>query len=158
MLSGDLRYLELLKRTYPKIQKHSYEIGRRTYTYMFAANSEIKKLFKNTPPEQSQRLIDTIILFCEGVDNFKPIYDRLDKIAHIHIRHGIKNEFYPVMKNAFVKSLCETFKTDESNELVSAWSYGFDRLSYELIHIEDLIRKYTNDQVSLEEYSEYQEY
>lgn len=142
MLSGDMRYLELLSRTYSTIKEHSHEIGERTYKNMFADNSEIKHLFKNTPPEQAQRLIDTIIFFCEEVDNFTLIYEKLDKIAHIHIQHGVKNEYYPVMKKAFVKALCDTLGIDRSNKLVDAWSYGFDRLEEELIHIENLIRKY----------------
>jgi len=143
MLSGDLRYIEALKRTYPTIKEHSYEIGVRTYKNMFAANLEIKNLFENTPPEQSQRLIDTVILYCEEIDNFELIYDKLDKIAHVHIQHGVKNGYYPIMKNAFIKALCDTLDLEEANELVQAWSYGLDKLSHELIHAENLIRKYS---------------
>jgi hemoglobin-like flavoprotein len=143
MLSGDMRYLELLSRSYSTIEARSHEIGERTYKNMFATSSEIRFLFKNTPPEQAQRLIDTIIFFCEEVDNFTLIYEKLDKIAHIHIQHGVKNEYYPVMKNAFVQALCDTLRIDKSNKLVHAWSYGFDRLAEELIHIENLIRKYS---------------
>ena len=142
MLSADMNKLYLLKLTYPKIKKLSYEIGEKTYKYMFADNPEIKKLFKNTPPEQAQRLIDTIIFYCERIDNLKLIYDKLDKIAHIHIEYGVKNEYYPYMKKAFIKALCETLQFEETDELISAWKYGFERLSYELIHIEDLIRKH----------------
>lgn len=52
MLSGDLRYVELLKRTYPSIKKHSHDIGEQTYKNMFASSDEIKQLFKDTPPAQ----------------------------------------------------------------------------------------------------------
>ena len=158
MLSADLRYIELLKRTYPIIKAHSHDIGVETYKNMFAENLEIKLLFQNTPPEQAQRLIDTIIFYCEVVDNFTLIYDKLDKIAHIHIQHGVKKEYYPVMKKAFVKALCDTLKVDETSELVHAWSFGIDRLSYELIHIEDLIRKYSKGNLQLEKYSEYTDF
>ena len=145
MLSANLRYLELLKRTYPKIKEYSHEIGEKTYKNMFAESPEIKQLFKDTPPEQAQRLIDTIIFYCERVDNFKLIYDRLDKIAHVHIKYGVKNEYYPVMKKAFVNAVCDTLQVDDSDEIVKAWIYGFNCLTYELIHIEDLIRKHSNN-------------
>ena len=144
MLSGDLRYFELLKRTYPSIKAHSQEIGRRTYMNMFEANPEIKELFKNTPPTQSQRLIDTVMLYCEIGDNFELLYGQLDNIAHVHINHHVKNEYYPVMKKAFLKALCDTLEIEESSELAQAWNYGFSRLSDELIHIENLIRKYSD--------------
>ncbi len=143
MLSGDLRYIELLKRTYPIIEAHRHDIGDRTYKNMFAADTEIKNLFKNTPPEQSQRLIDTIIFYCTEVDNFKLVFDKLDIIAHIHIQHGIKNEYYPIMKQAFKKAICDSLDVDETDELVIAWIYGLDKLSQELIHVENLIRKHT---------------
>ena len=71
MLSGGLRYFELLKHTYPSIKAHSHEIGNRTYMNMFSANAEIKALFNNTPPEQAGRLIDTVMLYCEEADNFE---------------------------------------------------------------------------------------
>ncbi len=144
MLSSDSQKLELLKQTYPKVKAHSHEIGEKTYAYMFAENSEIRKLFKNTTPEQSQRLVDTIMLYCGEVDNFNLIYAKLDKIAHIHIQYGIKNEYYPFMKKAFIQALRDTLKADATEELVHVWAYWFDRLSIELIHIEDLIREYQN--------------
>lgn len=143
MLSGDVKYLEILKRTYPTIKQHSLEIGMRTYKNMFEADSEIKNIFENTPPKQSQRLIDTVILYCEQVDNFNLIFDKLDKIAHIHIQYGVKNSYYPIMGKAFIKALCDTLEVDETNELVEAWSYGLNELSQELMHAENLIRKYS---------------
>ena len=155
MLSADMRYLELLKRTYPKIKEHSYEIGEKTYVYMFEESSDIKKIFKNTPPEQAQRLIDTIIFFCQSIDNFNVIYDRLDKIAHVHVKYKVKNNYYPIMKKALTKALCETLNVVESDELVRTWIYGFDCLSLELIHIEDLIRKYSEQDFFPEVYSDY---
>ena len=146
MLSGELRYLEALKRTYPAIKQHSHEIGEKTYNNMFADNVEIKQLFKNTPPSQSERLIDTIILYATEIDNFKLIYGKLDDIAHVHVQHHVKNEFYPIMKKAFTNALCDTLNLDKTNDLVKAWSYGITMLSQELIHIEDLIRKYTKEE------------
>ena len=85
MLSGDLRYLEVLKRTYSAIKQHSHEIGEKTYKNMLADNVEIKQLFKNTPPSQSERLIDTIILYLTEIDHFKLIYEKLNNIAHVHV-------------------------------------------------------------------------
>lgn len=150
MLSGDMRYFELLKRTYPSIKAHSHEIGNRTYLNMFAANKEIKKLFKNTPPAQAQRLIDTVMLYCEIGDNFELLYGKLDDIAHIHINHHVKDEYYPIMQKAFLKALCDTLEIDESSELAQAWMFGFNRLSDELIHIENLIRKYSDEKFSIQ--------
>ena len=150
MLSGDMRYFELLKRTYPSIKEHSHEIGNRTYLNMFAANKEIKKLFKNTPPTQAQRLIDTVMLYCEIGDNFELLYGKLDDIAHVHINHHVKDEYYPIMQKAFLKALCDTLEIDESSELAKAWMFGFNRLSDELIHIENLIRKYSDENISIQ--------
>ena len=150
MLSGDMRYFELLKRTYPSIKAHSHEIGNRTYLNMFAANKEIKKLFKNTPPTQAQRLIDTVMLYCEIGDNFELLYGKLDDIAHVHINHHVKDEYYPIMQKAFLKALCDTLEIDESSELAQAWMFGFNRLSDELIHIENLIRKYSDENNSVQ--------
>lgn len=146
MLSANLRYLELLKRTYPIIKNHSHEIGEKTYNYMFAENSDIRNLFNNTPPSQSERLIDTIILYATEVDNFELIFGKLDKIAHVHIQHHVENDYYPIMKKAFTQSLCDVLNLDKDDELVGAWSYGIAKLSQELIHIEDLIRKYTKEE------------
>ena len=150
MLSGDLRYFELLKRTYPSIKAHSHEIGNRTYLNMFAANKEIKTLFKNTPPTQAQRLIDTVMLYCEIGENFELLYGKLDNIAHVHINHHVKDEYYPIMQKAFLKALCDTLEVDESSELAQAWMFGFNRLSDELIHIENLIRKYSDEKISIQ--------
>ena len=142
MLSGDLKYLELLKRSYPLIKAHDLEIGKKTYQNLFAAHPEVEILFTNTSPGQAQKFIDAILFYCTKADNFNIFYNRLDKIAHAHSNAGIKNEYYPHMKNAFLDALRSTLKKDATDELLRTWSYGFDRLSYELIHIENLLRKY----------------
>ena len=144
MLSGHIKVFELLKRTYPEVKKHSLELGDRTYANMFHSHPELKELFKNTPPGQSQRLVDAILFYCQEVENFELFYDRLDKIAHVHIQAGIKNEFYAYMEEAFIKAIKEVFKQDATKELIHAWEYGFESLSNELIHAENLIRKYSN--------------
>ena len=144
MLSGNIKVFELLKRSYPLIKKHSLELGDRTYSHMFSQHPEIRTLFENTPPGQSQRLVDAILFYCQEVENYELFYDRLDKIAHVHIKAGIKNEYYPYMKEAFIKAIQDVFKDEATHELIRAWKYGFESLSNELMHAENLIRKYSN--------------
>ena len=143
MLSGNIKVFELLSRTYPLIKEHKLEIGDRTYANMFKEHPELKELFENTSPGQSQRLVDAILFYSQEVENYELFYDRLDEIAHAHISAGIKNEYYAYMKDAFIKALKEVFKDDATDELIRAWKYGFDSLSNELIHAENLIRKYS---------------
>ena len=142
MLSGNIKVLELLKRSYSTIKKHGDEIGEKTYANMFEAHPEIQSLFANTPPGQAQRLIDAVLFYCEETENFKLYYEQLDKIAHAHIKAGVKDNYYPIMKTAFLTALQEVLGADATDELVHAWAYGFDSLSNELMHIENLIRKY----------------
>jgi nitric oxide dioxygenase len=150
MLSGNIKVFELLKRSYPLIKKYRLEIGDKTYSKMFDEHPDLAKLFKKTLPGQSQRLVDAILFYCQEVDNYEKFYDQLDKIAHVHIKVGIKNEYYPYMKSAFVSALREVLKEKATDELVRAWQYGFDSLSNELIHIENLIRKYSNPMTPIE--------
>ncbi len=143
MLSGSVKTYELLQRSYPQIKKHKTQIGEKTYEHMFTSHPELKALFKDTPPGQSQRLIDAILFYAHEVTNYELFYKQLDKIAHAHIKAGVKNEFYPHMKEAFVKALEDVLQDDADDDLLSAWKYGFDSLSNELIHAENLIRKYS---------------
>lgn len=142
MLSGNIKKLEVLKRSYSMIKEHGNEIGEKTYQNMFDAHPELKSLFSKTPPGQAQRLIDAILFYCIEADNYSLFYERLDKIAHVHIVAGIKNEYYPYMKQAFLSALRHVLEAKANEELVHAWEYGFDSLSNELMHIENLIRKY----------------
>ncbi len=145
MLSGSIKIMELLNRTYPIIQQHRIELGDKTYFNMFRDHPDIKQLFKDTSPGQSQRLVDAILFYCQEIENYELFYDRLDQIAYVHIKVGIKNEYYAYMKEAFISALREVLKDDASEELVRAWSYGFDSLSNELIHVENLLRKHAAD-------------
>ena len=144
MLSSNIKVFELLKRSYPLIKKHSLEIGDITYSNMFDHHPELKELFKNTPTGQSQRLVDAILFYCQEIENYELFYNRLDEIAHVHIKAGIKNEYYPYMKEAFIGAIHDVLRDKATQELIRAWKYGFDSLSNELIHAENLIRKYSN--------------
>lgn len=141
MLSADIQSIELLKRTYPLVKRYSHEIGEHTYQYLFKDHPDLKKLFGNTSPGQAQRLMDTILFYCEEPENYSIFYDKLDQIAQIHIAIGIKDEYYEYMKLAFVKALKEVLQSDADTAFIRAWEYGFDSLSNELIHIDRLIRK-----------------
>ena len=142
MLSGNIKKLELLKRSYPQVKKHAIKIGELTYKNLFDSHPEIQKLFINTPSGQAQRLMDAILLYCVEADNYNLFYDKLDNIAHVHISSGIKNEYYSFMKEAFINALHSVLKEEATHDLVHAWAYGFDSLSNELIHVENLVRKY----------------
>ncbi len=144
MLSGNIKIIELLSRSYPLIKKHRIELGDKTYINMFKSHPETKLLFQDTSPGQSQRLIDTILFYCQEVENYELFYERLDQIAYIHIKVGIKNEYYTYMKEAFISALREVLQNDATDEIIRAWTYGFNSLSNELIHIENLLRKHTS--------------
>ena len=142
MLSADIKHIELLKRTYPLVKQNSVEVGSHTYAHMFKKNPELKKLFASTSPGQAQRLMDAILFYCEEVDNYNIFYERLDAIAQVHIKAGVKNEFYVEMKDAFLLALQEVLGEEADKNFLRAWEYGFESLANELIHIENLIRKY----------------
>ena len=145
MLSGNIKIMELLSRSYPLIKQHRVELGDKTYLNMFRDHPEIKVLFKDTSPGQSQRLMDAILFYSQEVENYELFYDRLDQIAYVHTKVGIKNEYYGYMKDAFISALREVLKNEATDEMVRAWSYGFDSLSNELIHVENLLRKHAAD-------------
>jgi len=142
MLSANIFQLEVLKRSYSLLKEHDLEIGKQTYENIFESHPELKAMFKNTSEVQGKKLIDAILFYCVEADNYELFYERLDMIAQVHIKVGIKNEFYPLMKDAFISSIKSVLKDKASNEIVHAWRYGFDSLSNELIHVENLIRKH----------------
>ena len=142
MLSGNIKIIELLSRSYPLIKQYRLELGDKTYFNMFHDHPETKRLFKDTSPGQSQRLIDAILFYCQEVENYELFYERLDQIAYVHLKAGIKNEYYSFMKEAFISALREVLQDAATEEMIRAWSYGFDSLSNELIHIENLLRKH----------------
>ena len=142
MLSANVIHLEILKRTYALLKENDVAIGKSTYETMFQSHPELKEMFRNTTEVQGRKLIDAILFYCIEADNYEAFFDRLDSIAHVHIHAGIKNEFYPYMKEAFLTSIKSVLKDKTTDELIYAWSYGFDSLSNELIHVENLIRKH----------------
>lgn len=141
MLSGNIKKLELLYRSYPKIHHVAATIGKKTYEIMFKEHPETKELFAKTTPGQAQRLIDAVLFYCEETENFEMFFDRLDVIAHAHINAGVKPKFYPYMEEAFIQALRSILKNEISESEIGAWRYGFKSLAAELIHIENLARK-----------------
>lgn len=91
--------------------------------------------------------MDAILFYCEEPENYSIFYDKLDHIAQIHIVVGIKNEYYAYMKHAFISALKKVLKSEADAKFIHAWEYGFDSLSNELIHIENLIRKYKQREI-----------
>ncbi len=142
MLSANIIHLEALKKSYPLLKENDVAIGKSTYENMFKSHPELKTMFKNTSTIQGKKLIDAILFYCEEADNYELFYEKLDAIAHIHTGVGVKNEYYSYMKDAFIDGIRNVLKNKATDQLVSAWSYGFDSLSNELIHIENLVRKH----------------
>tara|TARA_R110002049_G_scaffold13509_3_gene58875 strand:+ start:225238 stop:225672 length:435 start_codon:yes stop_codon:yes gene_type:complete len=142
MLSANIIHLEALKRSYALIKKHGDEIGKQTYENMFEKHPELKSKFRNTSSVQGKKLIDAILFYCIEADNYELFYHKLDTIAHVHIQADIKNEYYPYMKEAFINAIQSVLGNAATKELINAWRYGFDSLSNELIHAENLVRKH----------------
>ena len=120
---------ELVKKTWVMVVPIADTAAELFYGRLFELEPGYKAMFKNDMTEQGKKLMKTINIAVEALDDLEPLIPTLKQMGADHVAYGVKDRDYNVVGASLLwtleKGLGETF----TDEVRNAWGAVYDVLA-----------------------------
>jgi hemoglobin-like flavoprotein len=120
---------ELVQKTWVKVVPISETAAELFYGRLFELEPEYKAMFKNDMTEQGKKLMKTINIAVEALDDVEPLVPTLKQMGADHAGYGVKDRDYNVVGAALLWTLEKGLGDDFNDEVKNAWGAVYELLA-----------------------------
>ncbi len=99
------------------------------YGRLFELEPSYRQMFKNDMTEQGKKLMKTINLAVEALDDIEPLVPTLKQMGADHAGYGVVNRDYNVVGAALLWTLEQGLGEAFTDEVKNAWAAVYDVLA-----------------------------
>ena len=121
--------IELVKKTWVMVVPIADTAAELFYGRLFQLEPSYKALFKNDMTEQGKKLMKTINIAVEALDDVEPLIPVLKKMGADHVGYGVKDRDYNVVGAALLWTLEQGLGDAFTDEVKSGWAAVYDVLA-----------------------------
>jgi hemoglobin-like flavoprotein len=103
------------------------------YDRLFTIAPEVKPLFKGDITEQGRKLMGTLAVVVNGLNNLDAVVPVAQQLAVRHVGYGVKAEHYAPVGAALIWTLEQGLKDDFTPKVREAWIAAYNTLSGAMI-------------------------
>lgn len=120
---------ELVKKTWVMVVPIADTAAELFYGRLFELGPEYKALFKHEMTEQGKKLMKTINIAVESLDNLESLIPTLKKMGADHVGYGVKNSDYNTVGAALLWTLEKGLGDAFTDEVKNAWGAVYEVLA-----------------------------
>lgn len=121
--------IELVRKTFAKIQPVSDKAAEMFYRHLFETDPSLRQLFKRDIKKQGRMLMQMIDFAVKGLDDPEIILPAIQALGKRHVGYGVKEEYYETVGNALLWTLEQGLGDDFTLEVKEAWSEAYKLLA-----------------------------
>ena len=120
---------ELVKKTWVMVVPIADTAAELFYGRLFELEPDYKAMFKNDMTEQGKKLMKTINIAVEALDNLEPLIPVLKQMGANHVGYGVKDRDYNVVGAALLWTLEKGLGEAFTDEVRNAWGAVYEVLA-----------------------------
>lgn len=120
---------ELVQKTWVMVVPIADTAAELFYGRLFELEPEYKKMFKHDMTEQGKKLMKTINIAVEALDDVEPLVPVLKKMGADHAGYGVKERDYNVVGAALLWTLEKGLGDAFTDEVKNAWGAVYELLA-----------------------------
>jgi hemoglobin-like flavoprotein len=120
---------ELVQKTWVMVVPIADTAAELFYGRLFELEPEYKAMFKNDMTEQGKKLMKTINIAVEALDDVEPLIPVLKKMGADHVGYGVKDRDYNVVGAALLWTLEKGLGDAFTDEVKNAWGAVYEVLA-----------------------------
>ena len=121
--------IELVKKTWIMVVPIADKAAELFYGRLFELEPSYRQMFKNDMTEQGKKLMKTINLAVEALDDIEPLVPTLKQMGADHAGYGVVNRDYNVVGAALLWTLEQGLGEAFTDEVKNAWAAVYDVLA-----------------------------
>lgn len=115
------RQIGLIQSSFSKVEPIADAAAEIFYAKLFSYDPSLKSLFKGDMKSQGRKLMNTLKIAVNGLDDLNTLVPVLQKLAVKHIDYGVSVDDYTPVGNALINTLAEGLGADFDVETKQAW-------------------------------------
>lgn len=120
---------ELVQKTWTMVVPIADTAAELFYGRLFELEPEYRALFKHDMKEQGKKLMKTINIAVEALDDVEPLIPVLKKMGADHVGYGVKERDYNVVGAALLWTLEKGLGDAFTDEVKNAWGAVYEVLA-----------------------------
>lgn len=120
---------ELVKSTWGMVVPIADTAAKLFYGRLFELGPEYKAMFKNDMTEQGKKLMKTINVAVEALDDLEPLVPTLKQMGADHAGFGVKDRDYNVVGASLLWTLEKGLGEAFTDEVKNAWGAVYEVLA-----------------------------
>lgn len=119
----------LVKSSFEKVKPIASDAAALFYGRLFEVAPEVKPLFKGEITEQGRKLMTTLAVVVNGLDNLPSILPAASALAKKHVAYGVTPGHYEPVGEALLWTLERGLGPAWTPQLAAAWTSAYATLS-----------------------------
>lgn len=120
---------DLVKKTWVMVVPISDKAAELFYGRLFELEPEYKAMFKHDMTEQGKKLMKTINIAVEALDDLEPLIPTLKQMGADHVGYGVKERDYNVVGASLLWTLEKGLGEEFTDEVKNAWGAVYEVLA-----------------------------
>jgi nitric oxide dioxygenase len=121
--------IKVIQESFAKVAPISEEAAALFYGRLFEIAPEVEALFRSDMTEQGRKLMATLAVVVNGLNNLESILPTVSALAKRHVNYGVKAADYEPVGAALLWALERSLGVHWTPELAAAWSAAYGLLS-----------------------------
>ncbi|MBE0368359.1 hemin receptor [Pseudoalteromonas sp. MMG013] len=115
------RQKQLVQQSFAQVEPIAEQAADIFYTTLFQYDPSLKPLFKNSLKSQGQKLMATLKVAVNGLDDLDALIPILHKLADRHVAYGVHAKDFTPVGNALLHTLKVGLGNSWTPEVRQAW-------------------------------------
>lgn len=133
----NIEQVELIRNSLPQVRPLADQIAESFYARLFEIAPHLRKLFTGNMIRQGTMLMTSLELAVSSLDDPQSILPSVKALGERHLSYGVKAEYYPFAKEAYLWALEKQLGEEFTPALKEAWGIAFDALVETMISAAD---------------------
>jgi hemoglobin-like flavoprotein len=125
--------IKAIQESFAKVTPISEQAAALFYGRLFEIDPTIKPLFHGDMKEQGRKLMATLAVVVNSLNNLGAVLPATSALAKRHVAYGVKPAHYTPVGEALLWTLQQGLGTAWTPELAAAWSAAYGLLSEYMI-------------------------
>lgn len=125
--------VKLVQQSFAKVAPVSDQVAVVFYDRLFEIAPSVKAMFSADMTEQRKKLMATLAVVVNGLDNLETVLPAASALAIRHVSYGAKPEHYPVVGAALLWTLEKGLGDAWTPDVADAWTAAYGTLSRHMI-------------------------
>jgi hemoglobin-like flavoprotein len=121
--------IKIVQDSFAKVAPISEKAAELFYGRLFEIAPQVRAMFPDDMTEQRKKLIATLAIVVNGLNNLDTILPAASALAKRHVSYGAEAAHYPVVGQALLWTLEQGLGPSWTPEVAAAWTGAYTTLS-----------------------------